>query len=381
MCEYTPLADGTACDESNECTTGMCANGECDTTPVLDGTVCGNGVGTCQLGICRNVACNEQGIRDAIAAGGGPYAFDCVGDTTVATKAEIVIDNDVILDGEGNLTVAGNLDHRVFSVPEGVTAELHGLTVTRGAWLDGPGIFILGTLTITDSTVSDCVGDLAGAVMNLGTLTMMNCTVSGNEAGFAAGILNNGEMTMTNCTVSGNLTGGNGGGITNVGDGGLTMTNCTVSGNTAGSEGGGILNGGDGTLTMTNSSVAGNTAGGKGGGIMSGNAGRLSVANSLIEGDCVTEDSATVVSNGYNIESPGDTCGFDQTGDQAGVSAVLLDLQPLANNGGPTQTHAITTNSAAFNAGTCEVDEDQRGVTRPQGPACDVGAFELEVTP
>jgi len=57
--------------------------------------------------------CTEEGIRDAIAVGGGPHPFDCDGPTTVVTEAEIVIDSDVILDGEGNLTVDGNDDHRV----------------------------------------------------------------------------------------------------------------------------------------------------------------------------------------------------------------------------------------------------------------------------
>jgi hypothetical protein len=48
-------------------------------------------------------ACSEEGIRDAIEQGGGPHQFDCDGPTTVVTEAQIVIDNDVILDGEGNL--------------------------------------------------------------------------------------------------------------------------------------------------------------------------------------------------------------------------------------------------------------------------------------
>jgi len=122
--------------------------------------------------------------------------------------------------------------------------------------------------------------------------------------------------------------------------------------------------------------VSGNTALG-GSGIGSDPPGGVTVTSSLIDGDCYQ----SIVSNGYNVESPGNTCGFDQEGDQAGVSAVALDLQPLADNGGPTMTLAITTDSAAFNAGTCEVTTDQRGVTRPQGPACDVGAFELEVAP
>jgi hypothetical protein len=126
-------------------------------------------------------------------------------------------------------------------------------------------------------------------------------------------------------------------------------------------------------VTLVNSTVSGNSGVAGEDGILSED-GTVTVTNSLVDDAC----GGVITSNGYNIESPGNTCGFDQTGDQSGVSAVLLDLQPLANKGGPTQTHAITTDSAAFNAGTCEVDEDQRGVTRPQGPACDVGAFELE---
>jgi hypothetical protein len=287
------------------------------------------------------------------------------------TLEEIVIDNDVILDGEGKLTVDGNCEHRVFSVPQGVTAEMNGFTITRGGSIDGVGIHNRGTLTIANSTVSECEGDLGGAVASEGTMTMTNCTVSGNRSGFAAGIFNNEELTMTNCTVSGNTTGGNGGGVTNVGDGRLTMTNSTVSGNKAG-EGGGILNGGDGTLTITNSTVSG--------GISSGNAGALSVANSLIEGDCITEDNATVTSNGYNIESPGNTCGFDPDGtDQVDVSGDDLKLGPLQDNRGPTETHALGEGSVAIDvipADMCQVDEDQRGF--PRDPMCDVGAFEVQ---
>ena len=58
--------------------------------------------------------CTEPGIRAAIAEGGGPFTFDCDGPTTVVTAAEIVIDNDVILDGESELTVDGTAEHQVF---------------------------------------------------------------------------------------------------------------------------------------------------------------------------------------------------------------------------------------------------------------------------
>jgi hypothetical protein len=211
-------------------------------------------------------------------------------------------------------------------------------------------------------TRSSVTGNAGRGIENGGTLTLTDVTVSDNEQ--EQGIFNfGGTLTMTNCTVSGNT---DGGGIT--GGGTVTMTNCTVSGNAGPRpEGGGIAVGG--SVTLTNCTVSGNS-----GRDIVFRGGTLTMMNTLVDGVCVEEIATEVTSNGYNIESPGDTCGFDQSG----VSAVLLDLQPLANNGGPTQTHAITADSAAFNTGTCKVDEDQRGVTRPQGPACDVGAFELE---
>jgi hypothetical protein len=361
FCRYEPVECNA---DFNDCTAEMCdPTVGCEQTPVADGTQCAGG--TCQTGACELTGsvlpCSEQGIRNAIAAGGDePYTFDCDGTTPVVTQAAIAINNNVILDGEGNLTVTGSNPHSFFIVEEEVTTELRRFTMTGGAPLPLPsqkigefpaasGILNNGTLTMTSSTVSNKPGN---GIANGGTLTLTNCTLSGNRAGLlAGGIDNGGTLTMTNSTVSGNS--GVAGGIRNIGT--LTMTNSTLSGNMANdpeNEGSAIVNGEDATLTVT---------------------------NNLVDGDC--SNDGVITSNGYNIESPGDTCGLDQEGDQSGVSTVLLDLQPLANNGGPTMTHAITNDSAAFNAGTCEVDKDQRDVDRPQGTECDVGAFELEVAP
>ena len=146
-CSYFPLD----CDDRNDCTTEACeaADGCTTPTPVADGTPCAGG--TCQSGACELTGsvlpCNEQGIRNAIAAGGNePYTFDCAGPQTVVTEAPIEIDNDVILNGAGKLTVDGNDDHHVFSVPEGVTAELRGFTVTNG--VDDPNISGAGGIRI-----------------------------------------------------------------------------------------------------------------------------------------------------------------------------------------------------------------------------------------
>jgi len=363
--------------------------------------------------------CAEQGINDAIAEGGGPHTFDCDEHQTVVTQAEIVFDKDVILDGEGKLTVDGDNDHRVFFLAENVTVELRGVTVTRGHFPAGCGGADVGcsgggilaefgtTLTLIDSAI---VGNAAGDLHSPGngggihgrSVTLINSTVSDNTAYRGGGIFAR-PITLINSTVSGNSALDCCGGIYNT-EGAVTLVSSTVSGNSAGDNIGGIAKFNSGALTIINSTVSNNAAPTVGGIFNEGRPdppgedfSTLALVNSTVAGnmnaDIVVEASPSFSavgsiivgecdtgsrSGGYNIESPGDTCGFDQEGDQSGVSAVLLDLQPLANNGGPTQTHAITPDSAAFNAGTCEVDEDQRGVTRPQGPACDVGAFELE---
>ena len=303
--------------------------------------------------------CSEEGIRDAIAQGGGPYAFACNGPTTVVTDAEIVIDNDVVLDGRGNLTVDGDRAHRVFSVIENVTVTLRGFAVTGGV-----------------------TSEAGGGILNQGTLTVERSSVFGNVAGGnGGGIDNHGTLTLTNSTVSDNLAASNGGGINNRRDGGVTtLINSTVSGNTGEYYGGGINN--VGTLTLTSSTVSGNTAS-IFGNIYNGDTATLT--NTVIDGDCWGD----ITSNGYNIESPGDTCGFDQTGDLVNITEGQLDLGELANNGGPTMTHAVGAESVAIDhipavdcvdADDAPLTTDQRGEPRPEtgGDACDVGSFERQ---
>jgi hypothetical protein len=334
--------------------------------------------------------CTEQGIRNAISAGGGPYTFDCDGPTTLA--ARFAIDNDVILDGGGQLIVDA------FDVQSGVRAELRAFEMTdQFVWADRNGISNSGTLEITNSSVwgfsgggiynggtlvlrnSSVSGNWHSGISNSGTLTITSSTISGNATGTngifvagGAGIFNSGTLTITDSTVSenGDLSDNGGGGIHN--DGGLvTLTNSSVSGNEA-QKGGGIFN--TGTLKITSSTVSGNTAD-EGSGIHNDGTARLT--NSLIDGDCVGD----ITSSGYNIESPGNTCGFDQEGDQPSVPDPMLG--PLRNNGGPTMTHALEPGSPAINripGDACEVDTDQRGEPRPEtgGTMCDVGAFEVQ---
>jgi hypothetical protein len=267
----------------------------------------------------------------------------------------------------------------------------------------------VGTLTLANSTVSGNVADRGGGgIENDGVLTVTDGTVSGNAADEGGGIYNDsfGTLTLTNSTVSGNAADLRGGGIYAGNFSTLTVRGSTVSGNEA-DDGGGIFNGG--TLTMTNSTVSENMADGGGGGIhnlialtltsstVSGNVASLSdgilsdvgntileVTNTLVDGVCVVY---TLTSGGGNLESPANTCGFDQVSDQVGVSAMDLKLQPLADNGGPTETHALAPDSVAIDQIT-ETDcvdadgeplaTDQRGDPRPGGSMCDVGSFEVQ---
>ena len=372
-------------------------------------------------------ACSEEGIRDAIEQGGGPHRFDCKGPTTVVTEAQIVINNDVTLDGGGNLTIDANKEHRVIWVDPGTVAELRHMTVTGGrlthevaeengagiyneglltliethVWRNeaaasgasGGGIFSKGDLTLTNSTLSENTAGSdqqwmlgspkstpptsgGGILSTVGTtLTLVNSTVADNSAEHGGGIRSNGPITLINSTVSGNNAAEGGGVFHSVGE--AAMTNTTISGNTAERRGGGIYDiAGHGTLALTNSTLWGNVAS-EGRAIWS--YGPLSFGSTLIDGDC--HGTPSLSSRGGNIESPGDTCGFNR----ANFASDTLKLGPLQDNGGPTLTHLPGPGSVAIDvidrqrcvgSDGLPLGTDQRGVERPMGPSCDVGAVE-----
>ncbi len=165
----------------------------------------------------------------------------------------------------------------------GVT--LNNLYISNKA---GRGIDNVGTLTLTNSTISGNTAGWGGGIDNSGTLTITNSTISGNTAGWGGGIDNSGTLTITNSTISGNTADWRGGGIENGGT--LTITNSTISGNTTDSYGGGIFS--EGTLTVTNSTISGNTVDSYGGGIF--NSGTLTLTNSTISGNTATHDGGGI---------------------------------------------------------------------------------------
>jgi hypothetical protein len=186
----------------------------------------------------------------------------------VTTQAEIVIDNNVILDGEGNLTIDGNDDHRVFSMLAGVTTELKGVTVSGGSQADplsaanlGGGILNHGSLTLTESVVEWNAAEYSdvppytaegGGIYNTGILAVVDSVVRDNWAQTdGCGILSTGTVTLLRSTVSDNR-GGDTSGCGIASRGVLTLVDTSVQDNYA-SDGAEVV--ATGSLTMINSTV------------------------------------------------------------------------------------------------------------------------------
>lgn len=381
-----------------------------------------NGGGISNAGTLYLTDCAVSGNRGYV--GGGIYNRE--GDVTLTNTT--VSDNDVIefpcvpgedgacfgpygggiLNSEGTLTLIGStvsgnsawhgqgilsVGHGGGIVSFGGEVEVTGSTISDNEATDGGGILLLWntTATITESTVSENRARVGGGVANWGsTLTLVRSTISGNLSGLGGGV-----ASMTDPDDARQQT---------------TILNSTVSGNTAdntGEEGdfygGGIFNG-LGLTRILFSTVTGNQAAISGGGVYSGGSfdnrratteveGSLIWGNTLSDGttpDDVAADSTVTRydSLGYNLVG---TAGvnvdfsseFNQTTDQTAVP-VGTWLGALQDNDGPTHTHALLAGSPAIDAGTCTdhtdatIATDQRGVSRPQGTACDVGAFEYE---
>ncbi|MEK6754211.1 MAG: choice-of-anchor Q domain-containing protein [Chloroflexota bacterium] len=302
----------------------------------------------------------------------------------------------------------------------------------------GGGILNIGQLNLSNCSVIHNSAVNGGGIINGGALTVNNCSINSNTAGRTGwsgggggGISNDFQKTTTinNSTINGNTILGSfsGSAIRNMGI--FTINNSIISNNTGISNDGTIFTSdGDGTATMTinNSTVSGNTSffGGGirqyhstvlinnstvtgnvstfySGGISScpdgGCLGGVTIKNSIVAGNFSINDNAPdclgeVVSAGYNLIGNKNGCTFNPAiGDQVGTNANPINpfLGPLQDNGGPTFTHALSGNSPALNAGnpatpgngdSACLTTDQRGIVRPQGGVCDIGAYEGHFT-
>lgn len=164
-----------------------------------------------------------------------------------------------------------------------------------------------------------------------------------------------------------------GGGVYNIA-GTVTLTNTTVSRNTTPGAGGGVHNGGQ--LTLVRSLVSGNTAA-TGSEIFNASFGTVFIDNYNL----LAHSGLTFTQAFHGFPIPFFTRDFIATSDGNNPTALASILNPtLASNGGRTRTHALVIGSLAVDApgtGCPPPNADQRGVTRPQGAACDIGAVEL----
>jgi hypothetical protein len=154
------------------------------------------------------------------------------------------------------------------------------------------------------------------------------------------------------------------------------LINVTLSGNHATGGGGGGMYQGNGNASLSYVTAAGNTAGYGAGVYKDGSStGNMYLQDTLLANNTTGNCDGVVSSLGHNMSSDTHCASFTQTGDRQNVA---LPLGPLADNGGPTLTHMPKVGNPAINGGVClvGVPTDQRGVARPYGPACDVGAVE-----
>ncbi|MCB9775997.1 MAG: DUF4347 domain-containing protein [Nitrospiraceae bacterium] len=292
----------------------------------------------------------RQAITDANAAPGTDTIIVPIG-TYVLTTGKLDIDDSVIITGAGADTtiIDGNANERVFETKGSITVTMSGLTIQNGRESgNGAGVLVDGSsiLNLSDArlTNNDGTGGDGGAFHVHGTLNLNRVLIDNNLADKGAGIYFHGA------------------------DGG-SLTNVTISGNTAVNEGGGIWT--ENPITIMNSTIAFNTAP-IGGGVYDKDGMEITLTNSILHNPGSPNSYGTLISGGTNIDSDG-TAGL---GDPLDGQDPMLG--GLADNGGPTWTHALLAGSPALNAGTTSGAPavDQRGLTRDAAP--DIGTYEYK---
>ncbi|MDB5174269.1 MAG: polymorphic outer membrane protein [Phycisphaerales bacterium] len=333
---------------------------------------------------------NDSGagsLRNAVAnavAGDTVDLTHLSGTITFASGIEITRDVTITGPGVNVLTLDGNNAFQMFNVDGGMSLTISGLKFINGSSGNGGAIFNVGTLAVSNSWfsgnhVTSGGGGFGGAISSWSgsSFSISGCTFDNNSVvstggnglgGAVSGVGSGGSITNSTFTQNFARGGDTGyGGAVFLSSAGTTITNCTIIGNSAESGGGTVGNGNGGglysegaTTTVTNSIIAQNFGGGvdvsSGGQIFSG--GHNLIGNF----------TGSIFVNGVN-------------GDQVGSSGSPLNphVGAEADNGGPTPTIALLSNSTAIDAGTSTGAPtlDQRGDAR-QG-AVDIGAYEYQV--
>ena len=376
-----------------------------DTTLILnDSIVSDNSTAASGGGITNNrsasvLTLNNSTVRDNIATGAGGGIMNNTG--------VLIISNSTISGNSSGSNGAGILT-------QGPNQPLSSITYTtfsnNSAGGAGGGIFQGGALSnVSYSTFSNNSATSGGGMYNVASIvslnynffsynsasagngggiysaapitTLSNSTFLNNSATSGGGIYNTAPITtLSSGTFSDNsATNGNGGAINTYHIG--SLSNSTFSGNSASNGYGGAINNNNFIGSILNSTFSGNSAV-AGGGVSNlnnfiGTISNTIVANSSSGGDCY--NNAFIGAKTKSLVEDG-SCAAPISGDPM--------LAPLADNSGFTQTLALLPGSPAIDAGddaTCAASPvnnlDQRGVTRPQGAHCDIGAYEAQFVP
>ena len=384
---------------------------------------------------------NDDGpgsLRQAIAdsAPGDTINFALTLPATIALSNTLVIAEDLTVQGPGpdllsvmRCAAPSTPNFRVFEIDSGVVT-LAGITIQNGVAFSGTnihdnlggGILNRGNLTVSNCVITGnsapttdwgtnipdpnfqfSVGFGAGIFGDTGSqLVLINSTVSGNQASGAGGavcIHYADSLVATGCTLSGNSAGVQGGGL-NLQGLTTTLQTCTLSGNSTPPNAAGsaylliVFPGERSTLTLTACTIAQNF-GSTNGACTVAMLDVFGCTNKLLstlvadnEGpNFLLDGNPVLISLGHNLDSDGTSSLVNGVnGDLVGTVASPIDakLGPLQNNGGPTLTMALLPGSPAIDAGDCldangnPLLVDQRGVPRPQGAACDIGAYEFQ---
>ncbi|MEP7338915.1 MAG: putative Ig domain-containing protein [Acidobacteriota bacterium] len=295
---------------------------------------------------------------------------------------------------------------------------LRNMTFTGGnTTANGGGISIAGVVVMERVTVTGNQAGVVGGGIYVkpvdSDITIIDSTISNNRGSLGGGlgwiITSNGSahIKFIRSTINGNgsyrsspTQGGGGGGVylrwETIQPSLFAVENSTVSGNTAETNGGGLYFKGQMNARITDSTLTGNDALFDGGALYDGpiftndnSLPLIELRRNIIAGNGARDCGYTIgdysLDYGYNLL--GSTChGAFLSPTSTIVAASALGLGPLADNGGPTKTHLPSAISPARNMIPVGVNgcgsnpaTDQRGVPRPQGAKCDIGAVEVEV--